>query len=622
MLAINSWIILLICTTLCISAEQCSIKILGEYQIIEEMISTQGYFCSMPVKILNKEHVEEKCDRWALVYELEGLLEKLNFTRGTDNYNKKNHLIQTYISCIENEDYSIKDAANAYLQTVNMNAIEILQRINHSLHELDGFKAEAGSSSDCELYYNKQRQSNGVSTKSPQCACPSPTIPISSSETAQTSLSYISEFASSTYTTSYSINTSPLAEDMTGSYPEKLISPQKSSQGLDSPQIIFTNMPSDRTPLTTLIDHSHADTTMQSGDFSDFPLTDDGLLIHSTEFTKGIQEPSYVSPNPSQTNSDPTQVTKDASDSGTGELYESVASPTIESPRIPTYPVIDEEFSTVMEPEIHETTMREFGLQSSKGSVFQNSHSVPSKEPGIETSSSSVTKIRRSLANMDATSRAAVMTQTGSSLSTNANEPNLLFLNSVYTTIPSTDTGLSHTEAPEPVSQGKVTEDRNLGWASSYISSSRLTTKTELSVSSPVPEGQHPLSDVTHKPVLNAHKSYNIVPQQERDIATDDRQNTFSGPNYSSNMLRIVATEQFEDGRKKEDSQSNLQLIIIVLLVVFVLLFLSGFLYYRHQYRELERRLNTRCNLDLTENPIAVLPEERERLSITACDIV
>ncbi|KAM3934435.1 uncharacterized protein RB166_001930 isoform 2-T2 [Leptodactylus fuscus] len=165
MLAINSWIILLICTTLCISAEQCSIKILGEYQIIEEMISTQGYFCSMPVKILNKEHVEEKCDRWALVYELEGLLEKLNFTRGTDNYNKKNHLIQTYISCIENEDYSIKDAANAYLQTVNMNAIEILQRINHSLHELDGFKAEAGSSSDCELYYNKQRQSNGVSTK-------------------------------------------------------------------------------------------------------------------------------------------------------------------------------------------------------------------------------------------------------------------------------------------------------------------------------------------------------------------------------------------------------------------------------------------------------------------------
>lgn len=587
MRAICSLIILVIHMAPCIFSD-CPVNFDGGSKTIEELISTQGYFCSISVKILKKENVTHYCDRLALLYEVDGLLGKLQFIEYTSNYKKKNNLIDTYKDCILEEEEIEPDEAYAYLQTAYLSPIEILKRVNESLHKLDEFKPNPTSSLDCKSYYKNRQDTDNVS-KGPQCACPSPTAPMSSSDTSQTSVN-LSEFASSTYTTSSSFHTSHLAED-------KYIS--SNSQGLDSSPVTFTDMPSDLKPPTTIVDHSYATTTVQH------------------EASTGIYTSSYVSLNPAHTRTDPEQVNKDTSD--TEGMYESVLPPTVETPTIPTYSLINGEFSTVMEPdEIQETTMSEFSLQSSKGSLFQNALSVPSKEPDTDTSKS-VTIKRRSLANMDAFSRAAVKTQALSSLPTSASDPNLLFLKSVPSITPSSGMGLSDTKAPEPVSQ--VIGDRNLGWASSYLSSTMLTTKTELSMSSPVPGGQRFLSDVTDNPVLNAHKSYNILPQQMRNIANDDRQNGFSGPIHSSNLLPIIATA--EGGKQIEPPKQQIILptVIAVFSVVLALLFLCGLLHYRHRYLVLRRRLNMNSDLDLT-NPGAVIHEERVPLPIIQCDTV
>lgn len=595
MRAISLWIILAINMVPCIFAD-CQIEFGEESKIIEELISTQGYFCSISVKILKKENVTHYCDRLALLFEVDGLLEKLRFIENTSNYKKKNNLIETYKKCLlkEGDDIGLNEV-NAYLQTEYMGPIGILKRVNNSLHKLDGFKIDSNSSSKCISYYNDGQHSNPNPTNGPQCACPSPTAPISSSEGSQTSVNYLSEFASSTYTTSISFHTNRLAEDMSSN-----------SQGLDSSPITFTDMPGDLKPLTTIVDHAFAATTVQPTAYTDFPLTNPDFPMRSTEFTKEMYKSSYISVTPSHTGTDPEQVTKGTSFSGTEGMHESVIPHTIETPSLPTNSLINEEFSTIMEPdETQETTMSEFSSQSSMGSLFENSLSVASKEPGIETTSNFVTKKRRSLVNMDAFSRAAVTTQAVSSLPTSASDPNHLLLNSLHTNIPSSGMGLSDTKTPEPVLQEKVIGDRNLGWASSYISSTKLTTKTELSMSSPVPGCQHFISDVTRNPVLNAHKSYNIPPQQLRDITNDDRQNGFSG------------------GKQIDPYQqhSSLPTVIIVTSVMLALLFLCGLLYYRHHYRILRRRINMSCDQDLTRNPGAMI-EERVPLPIIQCDIV
>ncbi|KAM4045901.1 uncharacterized protein ACNLHF_009667 [Anomaloglossus baeobatrachus] len=599
MLAIMSWIVLLIYNAPWMLAEKCLIEISAVPKIINEMVDTQGYFCEIPVKILKKENVTEDCDFWALIYEVDGLLEKLNFIPDTPNDKNKNKLIDSYKNCIKEEDgQDVVDAVNAYLQTENLNPIQILQRVNDSLHKLSGFRVRSSSASECESYYKEHGQNNDDVTKGPQCACPSPSTPIFSSATPHPSISYLSELASRTYTSSYSFHVSSLAEDT---------SPQKNSPGSDTSPFISTDMTNDLKPLTTIVDYSHSGSTAHSGDHTDVPLT-------STEFTKNIRETSYISLNPSQTRTDSGQVNKEVSNSDTEGMRESEEPPTtIENQSLPTHPLINGGISTVMDSdEIRETTT--LGSQSFMGSVFQYTLSVPSEEPGIEMSSSSVTKIRRSIVDMDAISRSTVSTEDVSSLSINTNDPHHPVLTSAHTNIPSSRMGLSNTEAPESMLQGKVIKDNDLGWASSYLSSTMQTSKTEPSMSSPMPGGQLLLSDATYNPVLNALTSHNILPHQESNIVIDDKQNSFSDLNHGSNMLPIIATEQFEDGRKKEHDQSKLPLIIIAILVMLVLLFLCGFLYYRHQYQALQRRISIRYDQDLARNPGAVLPEERAHL--------
>ncbi|XP_066456346.1 serine-rich adhesin for platelets-like isoform X1 [Eleutherodactylus coqui] len=754
MRAILSWTILLIFMAPCIFAGKCSVNITVEPQVIKAMIDTQENFCSatvtlMPVNILNKDNVTNDCDRWALVFEVEGLLEKLNFKFGSTNHKNKETLTNTYRSCIFGVEHEEWDVVNAYLQTVQKSPIEILQRVNYSLNKLDGFNPDYDSFSGCLSFYGKSRPTPKA-FKGPQCVCPSPTTPTSSSATSQTSLSKS--------TTIYSSYTSPLAGDMSDYYPEK------NSQGLDSSPSILTSMPSDLKPSTTTVDYLHSNTIEHSGD----------LPMHITEFTDRSREPSYpfISPNPSQTRTDHKQVNKDTSNSYTEGMYESVVSPTVVNPSVPISTHINEEFSTVPESDaIEETTKSEFGKQSSKGFVLQNSLSTRSMELDIETASNSVTKVHRSPVNMDTISRASVTTEGASSLSTSIIDPNLVsksipinipssgtglsstedpepvsqgkvigdrnsalassYLSSMYESvvsptvenpsvptstrinrefstvpesdaieettksefdkpsskgfllqnplstrgmelgietasnsvtkvrrspinmdtlsrasvttegasslspsisdpnlvsksipinIPSSGTGLSSTEDPEPVSQEKVIGDRNSALASFYLSSTTLTTKTELSMSSPAPGDQLSRSDASRNPVLNAHTSYSILPLQVGNIAIGDRQNSFSSPWYNSNPLPIVATDIPEVEYMKE--KIYLQWVLIVTLVVFLLLFLCGFLYYSHQYRKLRRRLSVSCDVDLTRNPHAVLPEEREPFPVIECDTV
>ncbi|XP_075706772.1 uncharacterized protein LOC142741264 isoform X1 [Rhinoderma darwinii] len=599
MLASTPRVILVIYLASCIFADNCLDSIPGVYDTINKMIDTQAYFSSVPVKILNKKDVTENCDFWALLYEVEGLLENLKFIQNTTNYQSKKAVAETYKNCTEEADAELKGDVDAYLQTVHKNPIEILQQVKDSLRKLHENKGKLGSPAECATYYKENQQNNSDEPKGPQCTCPSPTTPISTSATSQTSLNNLSEFASSTNTTRYSFHANTLADDISHSYPEKPKTHQKNSQGLDSSSFVSTDMPSDSKPPTTIVDHSYAGITVQPGTYTDFPLTIPDFSLHSTEFPKDIHETSYISLNPSQTRTYHEQLNTATSNSDTEGIYESVVPSTIENPSLPTY-------SPVMEPdEIQETTMSEFVSHSP---VFQKSLSVPSKEPVIETSSKSVSK-------------AALTTQAVPRLSTSSNDPNVPSLNSVHTNILSSAMGLSSTEAPELVSQGEVTGDGNLDWAFSYLSSTMLTTKfskTELSMSSHVPGAQLLLSFITPKPGLNAHKS----PPQERDIAFDDRQNSFSDPNYGSNPLPIIATEQHEKEENQKHSQSNPQLIIIVMLVVVVLLFLCGFLYYRHRYWVLKRRLNIRCDLDLTRNPGSILSEERVSLPIIECDYV
>ncbi|XP_066456347.1 uncharacterized protein [Eleutherodactylus coqui] len=254
MRAILSWTILLIFMAPCIFAGKCSVNITVEPQVIKAMIDTQENFCSatvtlMPVNILNKDNVTNDCDRWALVFEVEGLLEKLNFKFGSTNHKNKETLTNTYRSCIFGVEHEEWDVVNAYLQTVQKSPIEILQRVNYSLNKLDGFNPDYDSFSGCLSFYGKSRPTPKA-FKGPQCVCPSPTTPTSSSATSQTSLSKS--------TTIYSSYTSPLAGDMSDYYPEK------NSQGLDSSPSILTSMPSDLKPSTTTVDYLHSNTIEHS----------------------------------------------------------------------------------------------------------------------------------------------------------------------------------------------------------------------------------------------------------------------------------------------------------------------------------------------------------------------
>ncbi|XP_066456349.1 uncharacterized protein [Eleutherodactylus coqui] len=162
MRAILSWTILLIFMAPCIFAGKCSVNITVEPQVIKAMIDTQENFCSatvtlMPVNILNKDNVTNDCDRWALVFEVEGLLEKLNFKFGSTNHKNKETLTNTYRSCIFGVEHEEWDVVNAYLQTVQKSPIEILQRVNYSLNKLDGFNPDYDSFSGCLSFYGKSR---------------------------------------------------------------------------------------------------------------------------------------------------------------------------------------------------------------------------------------------------------------------------------------------------------------------------------------------------------------------------------------------------------------------------------------------------------------------------------
>ncbi|XP_075706773.1 uncharacterized protein LOC142741264 isoform X2 [Rhinoderma darwinii] len=165
MLASTPRVILVIYLASCIFADNCLDSIPGVYDTINKMIDTQAYFSSVPVKILNKKDVTENCDFWALLYEVEGLLENLKFIQNTTNYQSKKAVAETYKNCTEEADAELKGDVDAYLQTVHKNPIEILQQVKDSLRKLHENKGKLGSPAECATYYKENQQNNSDEPK-------------------------------------------------------------------------------------------------------------------------------------------------------------------------------------------------------------------------------------------------------------------------------------------------------------------------------------------------------------------------------------------------------------------------------------------------------------------------
>ncbi|XP_069800525.1 cell surface glycoprotein 1-like [Dendropsophus ebraccatus] len=608
MQAVRSWVVLLIYVAPGFLAHICLVDVSEQHQtFLKEMVSSQAKIrCNIPVKIRHNGSVTDECERWAMVYEVYKLLGELNFLPDTDNADRKSQLERTYTGCIEALPPEDDEVLDNYLQTTKMNVHEILQKVDDSLRKLNGFNPMKYPS-ECPYYKTMEREDT---TAGPHCTCSFPTTSMSSSETSQTSLNYLSERASGTYSMSQSLHTRLVAEAMSGRHPEN------NPEGLDPSLLISTVIPRDLEPLTTTVDHSSAGATQQTGSYTNLPLTSSDFPMRSTE---SLHKPSPNSPTPSQTGPQPSPNSPTPSQTGpqpgpssptpsqTGPQpgpnsptpsqtgpQPSPNSPTPShtgpqpgpnsptpshtgpqpgpnsptpsqtgpqpgpnsptpsqtgpqpgpnsptpsqtgpqpgpnsqtpsqtgpqpGPNSPTpsqtgpqpwpsrpTPSQPEgvsastsgfgdkyDDSTVVEPdESRETTMGEFSSQNTRPTAYQTSP-APSEISNIATSSNSVTKIRRSLANINDISSLAV-----SSLSTSANNPNHV-QPSLHTVIPSSGIGASNTEVPEPGSQ--VIGDGNLGWASSYLSSAMWTIPTpggQLPGSSPTPGGQLPGSSPT-----------------------------------------------------------------------------------------------------------------------------
>lgn len=408
----------------------------------------------------------------------------------------------------------------------------------------------------------------------PQCACPSPTTPIHSATSTQKSLSNLSEIKSSPHASIIPFNTVSITEYTSGT---DLQNPQQSSsESIELSSVILTSTPTTVQTLTTIPDHLHAATTDRLVSGPESPLTKMDISFSGMEFTNGITESAYTM-SFSQTRTYPENFNM-ASLNTDGAHAETLST---------TNTVLDKDFSqqtgeltSVTEPvvgELVETTELNIVSQSSV-SNFQK-YSEPSTEPTIESSSSStVTKVRRSVEKVDKTLKVYV----------SSTHPQL-----VLTSDDRTSTLLQLTSSIPPTFKSPQTmeqenEIRDLGWAASYIFPAVVTTKptsSDTKMSSPVSGVQSLPSEASLHPKLMAHEggyTYNNNQQLEQNVAafiSEDRANRGAGPVHGSNPLPILETEQRHNGRQ------NGNLFLVMIPSILAILFLCGLLYFVYRYR-------------------------------------
>ncbi|XP_075052036.1 macrophage colony-stimulating factor 1 isoform X2 [Mixophyes fleayi] len=285
------WIIVLISLFGRFSATQeCSPSVTDKHlTYLDKLIDGQLYSSSwtIAINLLVKGPLTDYCYNKGIVHQLSYLLDNMTFKENSESQKLKVILEDLYTdeiaSCTINSDIEKADIIKCS-QTINLSPAEILQRVKHSFLVARDFRLDLDIDKECKALYGKCNDDNNNTTKGSQCACPSPTTVIT-----QKSLSGLSEFKSSTYSTSFPHHTTTLIEDISGTYPHKPSSPPKNSEGIDTSSVIFTNMPTERQPLTNIVDHSYAATTLQPGPNTESSHNTMDLTLLSTEFPKEQQ---------------------------------------------------------------------------------------------------------------------------------------------------------------------------------------------------------------------------------------------------------------------------------------------------------------------------------------------
>ncbi|OCT91863.1 colony stimulating factor-1 S homeolog isoform X1 [Xenopus laevis] len=131
-------------------------------------------------------------------------------------------------------------------------------------------------------------------------------------------------------------------------------------------------------------------------------------------------------------------------------------------------------------------------------------------------------------------------------------------------------------------------EDSGLGWAANTLGLSpknTVSTKNELPVTSPIQSIQPKIS-------LNKEgQLYHHVLQSEIHIMPHERENGVAGPNYASNKLPVIETDQTYR-KNSENAKDRGYLYSLISCIVGMLLCLSAMLYLLHKNRILRRQLH------------------------------
>ncbi|XP_068125634.1 uncharacterized protein [Hyperolius riggenbachi] len=555
--------------------------------------------CLIKVKLLQRDGLTENCYARGVLIQLWEILSILKFKPNSknDNYTKSlQELWRGAGTLCTPEEIEPEDVSDCSRDT-SLTPVEILEKVNESIFILESFRKDSGCKEECRDLYDKCSENQHTLKKDPQCACPSPASPSLSGTTTQKSLNDLSEIAprkSSSYASSVSFTTTSVTEYMSNTYSQKL---QQSSLGIEMSTLMVTDTPAEAQPLTTIVDSVHVSTTEQIDASPEPPHNSLDIPVTHVEFPKGVTESvssmtePQTQPYPQYFNTENTSAhVSDATISphSTEMLSTTDSSKLNGELTLITEAILGEVVESTTEPDV-----------VSQSTV--SDYSELSTEPGIDSSSSIVTKMRRSVESLGGSSGEFVTTHVQTALSSDDSATTPSHLTSFHSSI------LPIVELHQTGPQEKVTKERNLGWASSYLLSS-LTTKSTSSGHekfSSVSRVQSTLSETSQHSEVTVHEAgylSNNQKQQEQNVAaftSEDREDKVADPRHDSNVLPIIETELQNDGRKKEHTQSNLYLFILPSVVAIILL--CGLLYTLHRYRILNRQLNRQQDLALPE---------------------
>ncbi|XP_018412745.1 PREDICTED: uncharacterized protein LOC108787640 [Nanorana parkeri] len=577
-------VVISLCLARSVHANICSPVITDDHlKYLDVMIDAQlNTSCSVQVELIDDKkfrNTNKYCYKRAVIAQLADLLEKLEFKPNSQSYNHTKILTNLYNQRVKNcigDVYFDKEDISQCSSHNDLSPAQILERVKTSFMIFRDFKEEP--SENCYLEYASCEEDYHYVKKGSQCACPSPIPPIVSSSATQKSLINPSEIKSSPSASIIPFSTVPLTDYISVTDTQN---PQQSSESIEMSSIILTSIPTEVQHLTTIMDHLHAATTDRPVSGPESPHTKMDITFSDMEFTKGITESTYAM-GFSQTRTYPELSNIEGLNTD-GSHIETFSTTTTDLNK--DYSQLTRELTSITEPAVDEllgTTEHSIVSQSLE-SNFQK-YSEASMEPGIEPSlSSTVTKMRRSLENVDKTLSVYASTHAQPVLSSDGSATKPHYLTS---SIPPTFNSL------QTISQ--ESDIRNLGWAASYLLPTILTTKhtsSEAEMSSPVSEVQSLPSEASLHPKLtgleggythdNKHQEQNVAA-----FLSEDRENKGAGPIHGFNRLPILETEQHQDGRQN----SNLFLVIIP--SILAILFLCGLLFFMYRYRLLRRQLN------------------------------